>query len=127
MAPATNYNSDDSIIEEYRARSVHFWWSETPYAESIRRLSAKRAWVTNTALDETFAQNARDHERVRELITVGLLTCFVATIGFTLVASMTPAWPNAKESLLIVLPAVSGFFGSAITYYYLTVLTGSRR
>lgn len=77
-------------------------------------------------LQRILGENLRQQELTRTRFTNGLLVVFALVIVFALGASLTPYWPNAKDALLITLPAVSGFVGFAVGFYYLTVFSTSR-
>jgi hypothetical protein len=76
-------------------------------------------------LRSILAQNLREQGAMRTRFTGALLLIFGLVIAFALIASITPYWMNAKDALLIVLPAVSGFLGFAVGFYYLTILESS--
>ena len=127
----------DEVIDEYAATDKPTW-----YLRPFPRVETSRAEVVDVGpprsgdgpterpvdLDAIFGQNLRDQERVRTGFTFGLLGLFVVVILFALVASVTPYWPNVKDALLIVLPAITGVLGSTVAFYYLTVFgIGTRR
>lgn len=70
------------------------------------------------------AKRVADHDRTRARSALGLLALFGVTTVFALVASMTPAWDHAKDALLIVQPPITLMLGSALTFYYLTIVRG---
>jgi len=57
-------------------------------------------------------------EGVRSALAILLLVLLWVTIVGALRFVSGPAWPNAKEFLNIVIPALSALLGSALGFYF---------
>jgi hypothetical protein len=122
--------SVDALIDENTATST-CEYREIVYvrelAEAVEALDEADAFGEPPReqvvdLQSILAENLREQGAMRTRFTGALLLIFGLVIAFSLIASVTPYWTNAKDALLIVLPAVSGFVGFAVGFYYLTIL-----
>ncbi len=71
----------------------------------------------------------RQRDLVRLVVTCGMLLMLAYLVVFaTLESASSPAhWTQTKEMLQILLPALTGIFGTVIGFYFGTAAMGSSR
>lgn len=108
----------------YKYREVAYVRRTRDTADEIDEARATGGPPQERAIERVFAENLRQQESMRTRFTLALLVLFGFVVGFTLIASLTPNWANAKDAVLIVLPTVTGLVGFAVGFYFMTIFGG---
>jgi TRAP-type C4-dicarboxylate transport system permease small subunit len=77
----------------------------------------------NSHLEVTQAKVLVTQEVARVAVLVFLFVCVVGILGFTGWQCTTGNWNNAKDWMLIVLPIITGFLGSALGFYFSVIVS----